>query len=109
MSNLTLLIGRHSPLRGKVVLTEAVAINCDGWIAANGYDVATRAVHAYLLTPREAHRRECSLPRRSTVSDQTGSQQPLVHPTDRPAPQIRYAEDEICGVPSGDSSQTSTR
>jgi probable HAF family extracellular repeat protein len=64
MSNLTLLIGRHSPLRGKVVLTEAVAINCDGWIAANGYDVATRAVHAYLLTPREAHRRECSLPHR---------------------------------------------
>jgi probable HAF family extracellular repeat protein len=61
MSNLTSLIDPRSQLRGSVKLTEAVAINCNGWIAANGYDVATGAVHAYLLLPREPHRHQgCS-------------------------------------------------
>jgi hypothetical protein len=36
-----------------VRLTEAVAINCKGWIAANGYDIRTPDTkRAYLLIPR---------------------------------------------------------
>ena len=35
------------------VLTNAVAINCDGWIVANGVDAVTGANHAYLLKPEQ--------------------------------------------------------
>ena len=52
MSDLTSLITPDSPLAGKVVLTHANAINCNGWIVADGYDVATSTAHAYVLKPR---------------------------------------------------------
>ncbi len=39
------------------VLTNAVAINCDGWIVANGFDSTTGANHAYLLKPKDQQRR----------------------------------------------------
>ena len=47
-----------------VRLTEAVGINCDGWIVANGFDVNSPDVNrAYLLIPRGYQpRAECVLP-----------------------------------------------
>jgi probable HAF family extracellular repeat protein len=53
MRSLTALIERRSPLSGTVTLTDAPAISCNGWIAANGFDNATLANHAYLLIPRD--------------------------------------------------------
>jgi hypothetical protein len=42
------------------VLTNAVAINCDGWIVANGFDSVTGDNHAYLLKPQHRQPRlEC--------------------------------------------------
>jgi hypothetical protein len=52
MSDLTSFITPDSPLAGKVALTHANAINCNGWIVADGYDVATNTAHAYVLKPR---------------------------------------------------------
>ncbi len=52
MSDLTSLITPRSPLAGKVVLTHANAINCNGWIVADGYDAATNTAHAYVLKPQ---------------------------------------------------------
>ena len=60
MLNLTFQIERQSPLFGKVRLTEATAINCKGWIAANGFDASSLQNHAYLLIPRHAQRNNCS-------------------------------------------------
>ena len=65
MLNLTFQIERKSPLFGKVRLTEATAINCKGWIAADGFDVTNLQDHAYLLIPRGAERKDC--PRRRHV------------------------------------------
>jgi len=50
---LTTLIERRSPLNGSVTLTDAPAISCNGWIAANGFDNTTLVKHAYLLIPRD--------------------------------------------------------
>jgi probable HAF family extracellular repeat protein len=59
MLNLTFQIERQSPLFGKVRLTEATAINCKGWIAANGFDASSLQNHAYLLIPRHEQRNNC--------------------------------------------------
>jgi probable HAF family extracellular repeat protein len=61
--DLNSLIDRRNASGGRVKLTNAVAINCDGWIAANGYDVRTGEAHAYLLRRHGAERRECRHPR----------------------------------------------
>jgi probable HAF family extracellular repeat protein len=61
MQNLTFLLDPAVWI--KIRLTGAAAINCHGWIAADGYEAATGARHAYLLLPREAHRKECPHPR----------------------------------------------
>ena len=53
MRSLTTLIERRSPLNGSVTLTDAPAISCNGWIAANGFDNTTLVKHAYLLIPRD--------------------------------------------------------
>jgi hypothetical protein len=45
-----------SPLAVYVTLTEAVDINDNGWIVANGIDSRTGNTHAYLLKPD----RDCS-------------------------------------------------
>jgi uncharacterized membrane protein len=63
MSNLTFLIDPKSPSSGRVRLTNAVAINRNGWIAANGYDVDTGKDHAYLLMPQVNARKACRHPR----------------------------------------------
>lgn len=58
MRDLQSLIEHRSPLSGSVTLTEATAINCKGWIVADGFDNSSPSVgHAYLLIPRrwEAH------------------------------------------------------
>src|SRR5262249_43875148 len=52
MSDLTSLINPRNRLAGKVVLTHANAINCNGWIVADGYEVATNKPHGYLLKPQ---------------------------------------------------------
>jgi probable HAF family extracellular repeat protein len=50
MLNLQFYVFNRDP---NVRLTEAVAINCEGWIAANGFNVNTPNVsRAYLLIPR---------------------------------------------------------
>jgi probable HAF family extracellular repeat protein len=59
MWNLTFQVDPRSPLSGNVKLTDATAINCNGWIAANGYDVQTHANHAYLLMLQVPQRQEC--------------------------------------------------
>ena len=52
------------PAWGFVRLTNAVAINCNGWIAANGVDTRTPNVYrAYLLIPKGPLRPECPPPR----------------------------------------------
>jgi probable HAF family extracellular repeat protein len=63
MWNLTFQVAPSSPLAGKVRLTDAVAINCNGWIAANGYDAQTHANHAYLLMLQVPQRQECPRPK----------------------------------------------
>ena len=57
MENLTFLL--DPDVWAKIRLTEATAINCHGWITANGYEAASGAKHAYLLLPREPYRKEC--------------------------------------------------
>jgi len=42
-----------------VTLREAVAINCDGNIAANGTDSRDARSHAYLLIRKGPHRSQC--------------------------------------------------
>jgi len=59
MWNLNFLIDPRSDSGGRVKLTNAVAINCNGWIAANGYDVRSGEPHAYLLRPHGPQRRGC--------------------------------------------------
>ena len=50
MRDLQSLIEHRSPLSGSVTLTEATAINCKGWIVADGFDNSSPSVgHAYLL------------------------------------------------------------
>jgi probable HAF family extracellular repeat protein len=61
MENLTFLLDPH--VWAKIRLTQATAVNCRGWIAADGYEAATGAKHAYLLIPRGPHRKECARPR----------------------------------------------
>ena len=52
----------NEPAAKTAVLTNAAAINCDGWIVANGFDSVTGANHAYLLKPQDQERRlECVL------------------------------------------------
>ncbi len=54
MLNLQFYIYDRDP---NVRLTEAVAINCEGWIVANGFNVKTPSIsRAYLLIPRGAPR-----------------------------------------------------
>jgi probable HAF family extracellular repeat protein len=62
MLNLQFYIHDRDP---NVRLTEAVGINCDGWIAANGFNVNSPDVsRAYLLIPRGKPRRGwCAGPR----------------------------------------------
>jgi probable HAF family extracellular repeat protein len=60
MLNLTFQIESQSPLFGKVRLTQATAINCKGWITANGFDATNMENHAYLLIPRGGQRHHCS-------------------------------------------------
>ena len=63
MLNLQFYIYNRDP---NVRLTEAVGINCEGWIAANGFNVSSPDVkRAYLLIPREKsrHGRLCAEPR----------------------------------------------
>jgi probable HAF family extracellular repeat protein len=60
MENLTFLL--DPSVWAKIRLTQATAVNCHGWIAADGYEVATGAKHAYLLIPREPHRKGCPRP-----------------------------------------------
>jgi probable HAF family extracellular repeat protein len=57
MKNLTFLL--HPQVWAKIRLTEATAINCHGWIAADGFEAATGTKHAYLLLPRNIHRSQC--------------------------------------------------
>ena len=46
-----------------VRLTEAVSINCNGWIVANGYDVRTPTIgRVYLLVRRGPLRTQCPAP-----------------------------------------------
>jgi probable HAF family extracellular repeat protein len=61
MQNLTFLLDPH--VWAKLRLTQATAVNCHGWIAADGYEAATGAKHAYLLIPSGPHRKECPRPR----------------------------------------------
>ena len=49
MSDLNALI---SPRNSRITLTEAHAINCQGWIVAIGYENATLIPHGYLLKPQ---------------------------------------------------------
>jgi probable HAF family extracellular repeat protein len=58
MRDLTALIERHSALFGNVTLTDAPAISCNGWIAANGVETSTQAPHAYVLIPRDGRGRD---------------------------------------------------
>jgi probable HAF family extracellular repeat protein len=52
------------PAWGFVRFTDAVGINCNGWIAANGYDTRVPSVYrAYLLIRKGPLRPECPVPR----------------------------------------------
>lgn len=52
------------PAWGFVRLTDAVAINCNGWIAANGFDIRTPNVYrVYLLIRKGPLRTECPAPK----------------------------------------------
>jgi probable HAF family extracellular repeat protein len=53
MANLMSELDPAEPAGQTAVLTNAVAINCDGWIVANGFDAVTGADHAYLLKPEQ--------------------------------------------------------
>lgn len=53
MTNLMSQLDPADPAAPTAVLTNAVAINCDGWIVANGFDAVTGASHAYLLKPQQ--------------------------------------------------------
>ena len=60
MRDLQSLIAPRSSSRGSVTLTEATAISCNGWIAADGFDNSSPSVsHAYLLIPREGEGNAC--------------------------------------------------
>lgn len=60
MSDLNTLINPRNRLAGRVILTQARAINCQGWIVANGYEKETLIPHAYLLKPQpQPQRPEC--------------------------------------------------
>jgi len=60
MSNLMSELDASDAAAKTAVLTNAAAINCDGWIVANGFDSVTGASHAYLLKPKDQERRlEC--------------------------------------------------
>jgi probable HAF family extracellular repeat protein len=59
MLSLTFQIETKSPLFGKVRLTEATAVNCKGWIVADGFDATTLQDHAYLLIPHDGRRNNC--------------------------------------------------
>jgi probable HAF family extracellular repeat protein len=60
MENLTSLIDPADPLAPFVRLSVGTAINCQGWIVANGVDTRTDFTsHAYLLIPNQALRPEC--------------------------------------------------
>ncbi len=51
------------PQQPNVRLTDAVGINCNGWIVANGYDTRTPNINrAYLLVRRGPPRPECPPP-----------------------------------------------
>ena len=52
------------PAWGNVRFTDAVAINCNGWIAANGSDSSSPNVQrVYLLIPKGALRSQCPAPK----------------------------------------------
>jgi probable HAF family extracellular repeat protein len=53
MTNLMSELDPDDPAAQTAVLTNAVAINCDGWIVANGFDAVTGDSHAYLLKPQQ--------------------------------------------------------
>ena len=60
MANLMSELDTADPASQTAVLTNAVAINCDGWIVANGFDSVTGDNHAYLLKPEhQPPRLEC--------------------------------------------------
>ena len=59
MLNLQFYIYDRDP---NVRLTEAVGINCNGWIVANGFNIKSPDVsRVYLLTPRGPARPQCTL------------------------------------------------
>jgi len=60
MTNLMSELDTADTAAKTAVLTNAVAINCDGWIVANGFDSVTGDNHAYLLKPQHQQPRlEC--------------------------------------------------
>jgi probable HAF family extracellular repeat protein len=60
MTNLMSELDTANTAAKTAVLTNAVAINCDGWIVANGFDSVTGDNHAYLLKPQHQQPRlEC--------------------------------------------------
>jgi probable HAF family extracellular repeat protein len=61
MLNLQFYVADRDP---NVRLTEAVGINCNGWIVANGFNTSSPDVtRVYLLIPRSAPRASCVLTR----------------------------------------------
>ncbi len=57
MQNLTFLLDPQ--VWARIRLTEATSIDCHGLIAANGYEAASGAKHAYLLVPNKPLQVEC--------------------------------------------------
>jgi probable HAF family extracellular repeat protein len=62
MYDLNTLIDPTSPIAGFVKLTEATAVNCNGWISANGTDSRDMRQHAYLLVRKGDLRADCPAP-----------------------------------------------
>jgi probable HAF family extracellular repeat protein len=63
MYNLSFLLDYASPIAAYTRLTTANAINCNGWIAADGYDTRDpNTPHSYLLIPERPLRSECPVP-----------------------------------------------
>ena len=65
MYNLTFMVVPSDPMFGYVKLQSALAINCNGWILATGYDTRDTPIswrHTYLLIRQGAVRAECPQP-----------------------------------------------
>jgi probable HAF family extracellular repeat protein len=63
MYNLSFLLDYASPIAAYTRLRVATAINCNGWIAADGYDTRDpNTGRSYLLIPERPLRSECPVP-----------------------------------------------